>query len=271
MKITGSILTLFLAAGIANAGCGPVAEACNLAGGSYHAVLPDGSGPFPAVVFVHGYGGSGEGTLKNKGMIQTLRDRGYAVIAPDGQPMADRNGRSWDFHPDKPAARDEAAFIRAVADDAARRFALKRDKMLLAGFSIGGSMVSYLACATPEAFAAYAPVGGNFWQPEPEICAGPVPLLHTHGWTDQVVPLEGRAIDKDFVQGDVFQALQTWRRTNGCNRMQPDGFASTGIFNLRSWISCAPGGRLDFAMHFGGHTIPEGWGTLALDWFEALP
>jgi polyhydroxybutyrate depolymerase len=49
-------------------------------------------------------------------------------------------GRSWDFHPDRPATRDETVFLIALADDAAARFGLQRDAMLLAGSSIGGLM-----------------------------------------------------------------------------------------------------------------------------------
>ncbi|MBA3909353.1 MAG: polyhydroxybutyrate depolymerase [Rhodobacter sp.] len=263
---------------MAKAGCGPAAEACSLPGGSYQLALPEGAGPFPAVVFLHGYGGTGSGTMSNTGMVQTLLARGYAVIAPDGQAMTHGdgddngggNGRSWDFLPDRPATRDEVAFIKSVADDAAARFDLDRQRMLLAGFSIGGSMVSYLACKDPQAFAAYAPVAGSFWQPEPTACAGPVRLLQTHGWSDLTVPLEGRAIAEDFVQGDVFQAMQTWRETSGCGT-RPDDFSAPGEFRVRSWTDCQPGARIDFALHFGGHSIPKGWATLALDWFEALP
>lgn len=265
-----SLLALLLAANVSEAGCGPEAQPCMVTGGSYHLVLPDGTGPLPAVVFLHGYGGSGAGTLRNTGMVQALLARGYAVIAPDGQKMSGRDGRSWDFHPDQPATRDEVAFIRSVADDAAARFGLQRETMLLAGFSIGGSMVSYLACQEPQAFAAYAPVAGSFWQPEPIACAGPVRLFHTHGWTDLTVPLEGRAIREDFVQGDVFQAMQTWRKTDGC-ATRPDAFSASGDFQIRSWTHCRPGARLDLALHFGAHGIPKGWGDLALDWFEALP
>lgn len=272
MKSAGSVLAVVLAAGVAHAGCGPdTAEPCDLPGGSYHLVLPEGAGPFPAVVFLHGYGNSGAGLLKNTGLVQTMTARGYAIVAPDGQQMANRTGRSWDFHPDRPARRNEVEFILAVADDASARFALKRENMLLSGFSIGGSMVSYLACDTPDAFAGYAPVAGSFWEPDPAVCAGAVPLLHTHGWTDQVVPLEGRAIGPDFAQGNVFQSLQTWRKTNGCHRSNPDAFLNVGVFHQRIWTECANGGRLDFALHFGGHSIPAGWSTLALDWFEALP
>ncbi len=244
---------------------------CAIAGGTYHIALPEGGERHPAVVFLHGYGGSGEGVLRLEGMVGALLDRGYAVIAPDGQPREGRDGRSWDFHPDRPRTRDDIAFLAAVADDAAARFGLSRDRMMLAGFSIGGSMTSYLACSTPDAFAAYAPVAGSFWQSLPESCAGPVRLLHVHGWTDQTVPLEGRVIGENFVQGDVFDALALWRGTDGCEQNQPDSFASVDIFQIRSWTTCLPGAGLDFALHPGGHSIPRGWSMLALDWFEGEP
>lgn len=268
-------LCLTLAAGAADAACGTDPGACTLPGGTYHVVLP-APGPSaapsspPAVVFLHGYGSSGEGTLRNTGMVKALLARGYAVIAPDGQPRPGMQGLSWDFHPDRPARRDEGAFIRAVADDAAARFGLNRGAMLLSGFSIGGSMASYLACATPGAFRAYAPVAGSFWRPHPAGCAGPVALLHTHGWKDGTVPLEGRALGSGFVQGDVFAAMQIWREAGGC-RLQPDRHDLRGDFQLRGWTLCRAGARLDFALHPGGHSVPAGWADLALDWFEALP
>lgn len=267
-RTRAAALCLGLLAQTAQAGCGPDPAPCTLSGGTYHIALPDGPPPHPAVLLLHGYGGSGAGSIGNRGMVDTFRARGYAVIAPDGQPMPDRRGRTWDFHPDRPATRDEIAFLKGVADDAATRFGLSRDQMLLAGFSIGGSMTSYLACASPSAFAAYAPVAGSFWRPHPTTCAGPVRLLHTHGWTDLTVPLEGREVVSGFVQGDVFAALQVWRDTNGCTLMRPDAFATLAPYQIRTWTRCLPGAQLDFALHPGGHTIPKGWATLALDWFE---
>ena len=210
----------------AMAGCGPAPEPCAVEGGTYHVELPQGA-TGPALVFLHGWGGTGAGTMSNAGMVQAFLARGYAVIAPDGQMRDSGQGRSWDFMPGRAARRDEMAFLRSVADDAARRFGLDRDRMLLAGFSIGGSMVSYLACADPGAFAAYAPVAGSFWRPHPKACAGPVRLLHTHGWTDMTVPLEGRNVG-GATQGDVFAALEIWRRTNGCTALRADTFGTEG-------------------------------------------
>jgi polyhydroxybutyrate depolymerase len=259
-----------LCASAASAECNGAAGPCTMPNGTYHIVLPEGtSGPIPAVIFLHGYGGEGRGSIRNAGMVDVLLNRGYAVIAPDGQPRGTGPGRSWDFHPDRPSTRDETAFLIAVAEDAAAKYGLDRDAMLLAGFSIGGSMTSYVACRAPKAFAAYAPVAGSFWRPHPASCAGPVRLLHTHGKADETVPLTGRMIRPDLVQGNVFEAMDIWRRTNGCASSQADQISATGIYAVARWIDgCQPGSDLQFALHEGGHRVPEGWATMALDWFE---
>ena len=270
-SIPGMVLAIgaSLLASVAAADCNGAAGPCKMANGTYHIVLPpSATGPVPAILLLHGYGGEGLGTIRNKAMVNLMRGRGYAVIAPDGQPREDGAGRTWDFHPDRPANRDETAFLIAVADDAARKYGLKRDEMLLAGFSIGGSMTSYVACAAPAAFAAYAPVAGSFWRPHPTACAGPVRLLHTHGKADRTVPLLGREIMPGFVQGNVFEAMQIWRNANDCPSPEPDKTDMRGIYTIQHWDQCAPGTRLEFALHEGGHSIPKGWAKMAMDWFE---
>ena len=272
MKAVAVALALALTSGQAKADCGPDAGACKIAGGTYHIALPEGAeGPVPAILLLHGYGGEGLGTIRNKPMVSLMLSRGYAVIAPDGQPRDSGKGRNWDFHPDRPTTRNETDFLTAVADDATTRFGLQRDRMLLAGFSIGGSMTSYVACARPEAFAAYAPVAGSFWRPHPTACAGPVRLFHTHGKADRTVPLEGREIMPGFVQGNVFNAMGIWRAANGCPSDAPDGTRRLAIYTIEDWTRCDPGSTLSFALHDGGPSIPQGWAQMAVDWFEALP
>lgn len=271
MTLKTSALAFLVLAGAAHAGCGPNAEPCSIAGGTYHIALPEvAQGPVPAILLLHGFGGEGLGFIRNE-MVALMTGRGYAVIAPDGQLRDNGKGRTWDFHPDRPATRDETAFLMAVADDATARFGLQRDRMLLAGFSIGGSMTSYVACADPQAFAAYAPIAGSFWRPHPDHCAGPVHLFHTHGKADRTVPLEGREIRPGFVQGNVFDAMDIWRAADGCSSDTPDATRSLGIYVIEDWTRCAPRSSLSFALHEGGHSIPKGWAQMAVDWFEALP
>ncbi|PUB16254.1 alpha/beta hydrolase family esterase [Yoonia sediminilitoris] len=253
------------------AACTEQADACVVTTGTYHIALPDTPDKAPAILWLHGAGGTGAGALRNRGMVDTLIARGYAVIGANGQDRPGRFGTGWYFHPDRPKNRDDIAYLASVADDAAARFGLDRSAMILAGFSVGGSMTSYLACAEPDMFAAYAPVGGSFWKPEPAACNGPVRLMQTHGWKDQTVPLEGRPLGGGRIyQGDVWQAMQVWRAENACDMLRPDTFTMTDRFWRRKWEDCMPGTALEFALHPGGHGIPRGWTAMTLDWFEGL-
>ncbi|GAA6180086.1 hypothetical protein NBRC116594_15240 [Shimia sp. NS0008-38b] len=251
---------------------------CDVGGRSYYIAMPENvDRPVPAVVYVHGWGGSGKGALRNSGMVSGFLARGVAVVAPDGVVREGRNGRSWRFHPDSGAQLDDISFLVAVRDDAEGRFDLDPNRMILAGFSIGGSMTAYSACLKPEAFAAYAPLGGNFWRPHPTECAGPVRLLHTHGWTDGTVPLEGRVVngrpadDPDaLVQGDIFHAMSVWRETNQCDNLKADRFDTDGPYWRRIWDRCSPDSALELALFPGGHSIPRSWPDLVVDWFEGL-
>lgn len=248
---------------------------CDIDGGRYYIALPDGADPAqarPALIWLHGLGGSGAGSLRNTAMVAPFLARGYAVIAPDGSSPDGRNRLRWNFRAGRfPDARDDSTFLGAVRDDAARRFGVDPGQVALGGFSNGAFLVHYLACANPGAFAEYLPVAGGFWRPHPVGCAsGPVRLLHTHGWRDPTVPLEGRPLGGGrFLQGDIFATMEIWRAANGCADPQPDRIWAEGPFLRRQWHHCQPGGALDFALFDGGHQVPAGWADMALDWLAA--
>jgi len=254
------------------AGCHNQEAPCEVPMGTYHIQLPETAGEnTPAVVFLHGFGSSGQASISNARIVQPFLDRGYAVIAPNALRRPGRNARGWNFHPDFHTQRDEAAFFKELTQDAVKRFGLNADNMLLSGFSIGGSMTAYVGCHHPEMFKAYAPLSGNFWRPHPTECKAPVKLFHSHGWSDGTVPLEGRHINDNFRQGDVFYAMNIWRQTNECAQPRANRFSVTGEFMRRKWTDCNPDSALEFALFPGGHVVPDGWADMVLDWVDALP
>lgn len=251
--------------------CGSPAGECPVEQGFYRVALPEGAeAPVPALIYLHGWGASSAGVMNKAAMRAALAARGYALIAPEGVPRTTHENSDWGVRDGGTHPRDDLAFLDAVLDDAARH-GVDRDRILLAGFSRGGSMVWDVACHRPETARAYAPISGAFWEPHPESCAGPVDLIHTHGWADRVVPLEGRSVAEGrLTQGDIFAALRTLRETLGCDPHMPDAAATEadGTIWLRRWGHC-PTGRLDLVLHPGGHRVPKGWLERALDWFEA--
>jgi polyhydroxybutyrate depolymerase len=259
---------------VAQAGCLDAPEPCRIPLGEYHIALPDipTEGTLPVVVFLHGFGSHGGNSIGNRRLVNPILERGYAMIAPSGMPRRNGGGSSWVFHPKQEQRRDELEFINAVLDDAVQKHGLDRSRVLLAGFSEGAFMTSYLACRAPDAFAGFAPLAGGFWRPHPETCAGPVRLFQTHGWTDGTVPLEGRPLGGGYyLQGDIFQTLQIWRDANSCDQMRADERSTEGTYWRRKWTHCASDSALEFAMHPGGHILPKGWADMTLNWFEALP
>lgn len=255
-------------------GCERGAPPCEIPSGTYHIALPDtDQGPATGtVIFLHGAGGTSAGVLRMGTMIEAFNARGFAVIAPQGLPWREgRPGGIWSFLPDdiRPRRRDERAFFDAILADAQARFEVPTENTILAGFSAGGFMVTYIACETPEAFALYAPIAGGFWRPHPQTCApGPVNLFHTHGWRDGTVPLEGRVLGGGrFTQGDIFEGLALLRAANACAVDAPSGYALTGDFQRRYW-DCDGASRLELALHPGGHGVPAGWVNMLLDWAQ---
>ncbi len=263
-------LGLLLVGQGAQAACGGADDACEIDGGSYHIELPRADNP-PLVVFLHGYGGNGAATMRNRSLVEGLLARGYAVMAPNGsQRIGSNRGLSWNFYPGW-EGRDETAFLETAVSDAAVRFGVDDDRVMLGGFSAGGFMVNYLACAAPNTFSAYVPVSGGFWRPHPTECKGPVKMLQTHGWSDNVVPLEGRVLGGGrFVQGDIFAGLEIWRETNGCTDHKPAGFSQNREF-MHRWWNCGPDSALEFVLFPGGHQVPKGWADLVGDWVEGRP
>lgn len=253
--------------------CGTPAGECPTAHGFYRLVMPPeaAGGPVPAVIYLHGWGGSSAGVMKNKAMLASLAARGYALIVPEGvRTVPGREQRSWGIRNGRTYARDDTAFLAEVLTDAARH-GIERGRVLMAGFSVGGSMVWDVACHAPDTARAYAPVAGAFWEPLPDRCEGPVDMFHTHGWTDRVVPIEGRSVAQGaLTQGDTFAGLGILRHALGCDPQMPDAapMADDGRLWLREWTHC-PAGRIDLMLHPGGHMVPKGWLDRVLDWFEA--
>lgn len=243
---------------------------CEIKTGSYHLALPDhwdGQTALPAIVFFHGHRSSGRSVM-NGSVRSTFGKSGYAVIAPNGPIWPDGDYRYWPGRPLAREGRDDIAFTEDVVNDVAGRIPLDRTRILVSGFSAGGSMAWMIACYRGDLFAGYVSVAGALRRPAPseECPGGPARMLHIHGFADAQVPLEGRAI-RDWHQGDVFASLDLLRTTNGCES-KPSAIDIGNPFWCRQWTTCTADADISFCLHDGGHGMPKGWATIAKDWFE---
>src|SRR5260221_8631854 len=108
-----------------------------VANGTYRAVTPpgwDGTRKLPLVLYIHGYGQSSADVTDDQALVEAVTGSGAVLIVPD------ELDRRWSFagSPSQ-GARDEIAFLRAVLDDAERRWPIDESRGIAAGFSIGRS------------------------------------------------------------------------------------------------------------------------------------
>jgi len=232
-------------------------------GGRYLSVAPeDADGPMPALVYFHGYSSSASAQVRKSWVEDDLQARGWLSVFPDGM------DNTWSHDGSPSDERDEIAFLDAVMADVAERWEVSAFHG--SGFSQGASMAWYAACYRGDAFTAFFPASGSFWEPLPESCAGgPVHLRHTHGTSDGTFPLEGRGIGLSYRQGDTYDGMAFWREQNGCGET-PDREEVEGEVTCGIWDTCEAGRELRFCLHDGGHSSADDWMTQNLDWVEGL-
>ena len=259
-----AVLALFASGSEPATACG-VDTDCRLGHRYYRIALPE---PMPAgpmigaIVYMHGYRGTVDGVMSNRGLRDMANGLGVALIA------AKSLFEGWAL-PNAPSQRvadpsQELDYFKALIDDVTGRFPIDRKRLLAAGFSAGGMMTWTLACEMGEAFFAFVPIAGTYWSPVPDRCAdGPVNLVHYHGLTDSVVPLLGRRIAQ-AKQGEVPLALDAMVRMGAYTQVETRT-EGTLVCEHRAE---ARGTVLEFCTHPGGHEmsprfIARAWTMLA--------
>jgi polyhydroxybutyrate depolymerase len=141
----------------------------------------DGRTLLPLVVDLHGYS---EGALRHAAVTQwgVYGDaHDFVTVTPNGLGDPPR----WGLEVDGPDAR----FVADVVHDAERTLCIDTDRVFVTGHSMGGFLISFLACsAIAREVTAFAPVAGVR---AVEGCTPDVPALVIHGTGDQTVLFDG--------------------------------------------------------------------------------
>ncbi len=247
------LLFVFLTAVMAARACSSD-TLCSVSDGAYRIVLPAETKPLSdigAIFFFHGFTGSALETISDKGLVEIARQQGVALVAMDGL------GGRWAIPGVSEPQRDEIAYVERVVDDAVHRFNLNPKRLMASGFSLGGSMVWYIACRIPERFAAFASIAGAFWEPIPESCAGKRPrMMHFHGLSDATVPMGGRLVRSGRRQGDVYKSLA---RIEPACAISSGPDIETGGLSCRLAAGCPADAHLELCLHPGGHDLNAQW------------
>ncbi len=162
--------------------------------------VPSGSGPFPTVIALHGWGASAHDLL---GLAPLFPD-GVLTLCPQGRvelPIGPgAKGHGWfplvPGQPPEPREFLEAAVsLREFVDQAVEVYPIDPSKIVVLGFSQGGVMGFDLTLRFPARFAGLAAL--STWLPEPVAAEWPdtggregVPVLMTHGTADPLIEVD---------------------------------------------------------------------------------
>ncbi|MEO2149582.1 MAG: transglutaminase domain-containing protein, partial [bacterium] len=132
--------------------------------------------PLPLMLFLHGAGERGENLDKVKQwgpprLVPERPDFPFIVVSPQCP-----KGQWWDL-----------VVLTALIDQIERTYPIDTDRIVVTGLSMGGYGSWGLAAATPERFAAIAPVCGG-GDPETADSLVGIPVWNFHGSADRVVP-----------------------------------------------------------------------------------
>lgn len=148
----------------------------------------------PLLISCHGMN-QDAGYQKDMLKIESIADTAkFVTVFPNGI------NRGWDISGDR-----DLKFMEALIDEMVTRYSIDRNRVYISGFSMGGMFTYHAMNRMADKFAAFAPIsgypmgGGNY------TSSRPVPIIHTHGTTDDVVNF-----------GGVSGTISGWVKRNGC-------------------------------------------------------
>jgi polyhydroxybutyrate depolymerase len=221
---------------------------CSVKDGNYRIELPKDGDIRGVYVFFHGFKSSAALQMQQRPLVETTLAHHLAYVAVDGI------DGSWSFPHSARPGRDEKTFIAEVFDDLKSRYGFTPEKTVIGGFSIGASMAWYTACQQGEKAAAMVTFSGVFWNPlpKPEDCIADLPpIVHFHGTADQTFPLAGRAIGKEFHQGNAYDSMALMRERARCDAKNAKSVTLDGI-RCDDVPDCIRGDSI-MCIHNGGH------------------
>lgn len=226
---------------------------------------PQGEGPFPLVVALHGTGGSPRLMAMITNLNALANREGFAVVYPQALGEAGSEdhqlGAAWNAGQGCGSTRfagaDDAGFLRTLILKLQVEGCADPTRTYLCGLSNGGRMAYRMALEASDLLAAIAVVGGA-WNGVGDRPAHSIPTIIFHGTEDRHIPYEGgrgalgRAIDHASVPDTVVRWVQVMGGAGKPRRIVQDGFlrdTATGpgvevvLWTLPGEGHAWPGGR----------------------------
>lgn len=154
----------------------------------------------PLIVLLHGLGSSPNRVIRYEGLTELAEERGYIVVAPMGY-----NERGWygSRGTGRASNRGDAANdpdnlgelseldVMQVLELTLDEFNVDREKIFLAGHSMGGGGTLHIAMKYPDLWAGLGPVAPAIYTSPDELTAiRDIPVIVIQGDDDNLVDVE---------------------------------------------------------------------------------
>jgi polyhydroxybutyrate depolymerase len=222
------------------------------------------------VLALHGYTLNGIEQERVTGFSELADSEGFVVVYPNGL----GSPASWNAGPccsydDK--TRDDMGFLSDLIDYLGERLCIDQGRVYSTGFSNGGMMSYRLACQMADRIAAVASVAGSMVLPAEECQpVRPVPLMHTHGTADPIVPFDGGsgptwltpAGETPQVFPSVAEEVALFASLNGCSDSTESVFSERDTNCTRQPVCNGNAEVMSCIVDGGGHTWPGSAGNI---------
>ena len=164
-------------------------------------VEPDDYNPdreYPLIILLHGYGSN---MADLAGLTPAISRTEYLYVCPNAPTAFDlgmgQTGYAWaNFYGDSYAqeALDSEARFMDFLDEVEERYRVRKDQLILGGFSQGGMMTYQIGLPRPEKFAGLFALSATVKEPDiiqprlPERREQPV--FVAHGTSDMIAPID---------------------------------------------------------------------------------
>lgn len=225
----------------------------------------------PLVIMLHGATANGRNDVHRYGWHHMADSHDFVVAGPDAptlranQPESNENFRTWNHGGHRGASNvtmsDDVGFIAAMIDDIARRSAIDRRRVHVAGFSSGGSMAHRLGIELAGRIASISASAGGL-PPTYGRPARGVPILISAGDRDPVTPVGGKGT---FIADSHRAIIDKWRALDGCPASRRLPSAPDLLIELSA--PCRDGSEVRYVLMIGvEHVWPR---TSQIDLTEA--
>jgi len=224
----------------------------------YEVHLPSDYDPDVAYPLVFSFHGNTMNAASQR-MLSRLHDigdrEGFITVYPEGSgtPQSFNAGVCCGLSAQNDV--DDMGFVDAMLESLKSDLCIDDARIYSSGLSNGGFMSYRLACERSDVFAAIGAVAGvtGVYPCEP---SRPVPVIHFHGTSDNVVPYTGN-FGLDFMS--VPSNMEAWSGRDGCTA-GPSTYFEEGDVTCELWSSCEEGAEVRLCtIEGGGHQWPGGW------------